>query len=372
MNNSIDLKIMKGGINMIITTTGYFGTGSSAITNIFQEFSNIDTNQGEYEIRLLYDPDSISDLEYYLVENPHRQITSYAIKRFIKSINYNSNPWANHHYEKICNGNFKKMSFHYINELCDLKYKGYSYIDLLDKGIFYTFLNRCYMKIKKTIFNISGYRSNVLPETLISSKTQQYGGTYNEEKFLKVTQKFIGNFLDYCNKSNKEIIMLDQFVPPTNIARYIRYIPNTQKIKIFIIDRDPRDLYVTCKYFYKTQGIPCSNPDEFCQWFLWTRGQGKKYEDPDCVMRIQFEDLVYKYDDTREKIIKFCGLSEEMCINKKKYFNPELSLQNTQVWNRYPETSKEVEYIKEHLSEYCYDFEKFSIKPNIQNGKMFE
>lgn len=357
---------------MIITTTGFFGTGSSVITNLFQEFTNIDTGQGEYEIRLLYDPDCISDLEYYLVENPHRQITSYAIKRFRKSIDYNSNLLTNHHYERICNGNFKKISYEYIDEICDLKYNGYSYIDLLDKGTLFGFLNRCYMKMKKIIYNHCGWRLDFLPETLISANTLQYGGTYDSEKFLRATRKYVGEFLKYCNATNKEILMLDQLVPPTNIGRYMRYFPNEEKVRIFVVDRDPRDLYVTCKYFYKTDGIPCRTPEEFCQWFVWTRGQSLKYQDPECVMRVQFEDLIYKYEESWEKIVSFCGLNKDLCTMRKKYFDPNLSLQNTQVWLRYKQAEQDVNYIYNHLKEYCYDYEKFSLKPNLTEGKMFE
>lgn len=353
---------------MIITTTGFFNTGSSVITNILQEFKSIENQSGVYEVRLLYDPDSISDLEYHLVENPHRQITSYAIKRFINSINYNTNPLINHHYEKMCDGNFKKISYEYIEELCDLKYKGYSYVDCLDKGIIFNFLNRVYLKIKR-ILNI---KTNFLPETLLSNNIIQYGGTYSSEKFLEVTRKYVQKFLSYYNKNNNEIILIDQFFPPTNIARYVRYVPKEEKVKVFIVDRDPRDLYVTCKYFLKTKGIPVRDPYEFCKWYKWTRGQSRINPDPECVCRIQYEDLIYNYKNTRKQVIEFCGLKESDCIKKGQIFIPQNSLQNTQVWLRYPKSEEEVNYIYKNLSEFCYDFKAYNIIPDIKNGKMFD
>ena len=99
---------------MIIIPTGFYNTGSSAITHLLMEVEGVKDADSTYEIRILFDPDTIRDLEYHLVEMPHRQYTSYAIKRFKKWIDFNSNPLCNHHYEKLCKGQFRKISYEYI------------------------------------------------------------------------------------------------------------------------------------------------------------------------------------------------------------------------------------------------------------------
>ena len=43
------------------------------------------------------------------------------------------------------------------------------------------------------------------------------------------------------------------------------------------------------------------------------------------VMRIQFEDLVYHYNETTHQINEFLGLDEKKHILKYKYFNPNIS-----------------------------------------------
>ena len=48
---------------IILTTTGCYGTGSSAVTDLIREFNCVDC-KGEYEVRFIHDPDGISDLEY--------------------------------------------------------------------------------------------------------------------------------------------------------------------------------------------------------------------------------------------------------------------------------------------------------------------
>jgi len=65
-----------------ITCVSYHATGSSAIDDFFKEFDNCTSGPSDYEARLLQDPDGISDLEYNLVENPHRLNSGFALKRF--------------------------------------------------------------------------------------------------------------------------------------------------------------------------------------------------------------------------------------------------------------------------------------------------
>lgn len=355
---------------MIITTTGFFNTGSSAITHMLKEFDSIYNEENVYEVRLLYDPDGIGDLEYHLIDNPHRQNTSYAIKRFKKYIDRNTNPLINHHYEKICKGCFKKISYQYIDAITDFKYNGVSHIDTFDKSVFFCFWNRVYQKILHCFLSVG--IKNVFRDCLLPEKTIQYAGTYREEKFLEETRKYVNKLLMYLGKQYSDYVLIDQLVPPSNIQRYIRYFPENEKVKVFVVDRDPRDLYVTCKYFLNSKAFPCDSPEAFCDWFEWTRGQSYAKPDPLCVMRIQFEDLIYEYEETRNRIIRFCELENEVCSRKKQVFKPKLSINNTQVWLRYPEAAKDVKYIYDRLYKYCYNFDSKSMRPDYKNSKMFD
>ena len=352
---------------MIITTTGFYNTGSSAITNIFQEYGSIAASSDVYEVRILHDPDCISDLYYNLVENPNRLNTSYAIKRFREYVDYNSNKLANHHYEQICKGNFKKISLQYIDDLCGFQYKGKSHLEMKDRGVLCTFFNRIYLKMIRTVFRRG--RPKWVKTSLLSNVTQ-YAGTYDKTRFLEVTKEYVGKLLDYCNADHSKYILVDQLVPPTSVERYLAFVPD--ECRVFIVDRDPRDLYFTCKYFIRSNVVPCKNVEEFCKWFLWTREQSAVQNDPAVVMRVQFEDLVYDYEKTREKIVSFCGLADVPCENKRGFFKPELSLQNTQVWLRFKNYEREVAYIENALKQYCYDFGKYDLKPDYGKGKMFD
>ena len=353
----------------IITTTGFYNTGSTAITHIMSEFDCVENNSGIYELRILYDPDCISDLEYNLVENPHRQNTSNAIKRFKKYIIFNSSKLTNYHYERLCDKHFREISFDYINDIIDFNYLGASHIDVYERGKLFWIINRIY---KKIVNFICGYHLPRFIHGTLMRPQIQYAGSSNYLKFLEATQKYVSKLLNYLNKSGKNIIMIDQFFPPTNVDRYMKYIPDEYEVKTFIVDRDPRDLFVLCKYLENAQTIPCQTPEIFCDWYLWTRGQSLKQPDSSNFMRIRFEDLIYQYEETRKKIIEFCGFVDLKCNRKLQIFNPQLSINNTQVWNRYPESKNEIQYITDRLKDYCYDYESFELKPDFINGNVFE
>ena len=55
----------------IITCASYYGSGSSALTDLVAEYENV-KDLTNYEFRFLYDIDGVSDLEYHLVENHDR------------------------------------------------------------------------------------------------------------------------------------------------------------------------------------------------------------------------------------------------------------------------------------------------------------
>ena len=37
-------------------------------------------------------------------------------------------------------------------------------------------------------------------------------------------------------------------------------------------------------------------------------------------------------------------------------FNPEVSMPNTQVWKRFPQYSKDIQYIERELTDYLFDY----------------
>lgn len=333
----------------LITATGYGGTGSSAITNILEEFSCVE-NLGNFEFRFLQDPDGIKDLEYALVLNPNRFNCDIAIKRFEKLIKFlaKKNCWWNN-YENFCNQNFYKISMEYLNSLIDIKWDGfwhYYEIDaeykinwkikmkLLTNRLIYRFFNKRILKINK--------------EMILSLPN---------EDFYDKTKIYLNKLFKEINSKNKEFLVLDQLVPALNAEGYLKFFSN---IKIIIVDRDPRDLFYINKNIWQETWIP-QDVNKFIKWYKKLRENNKSKNEN--ILYIQFEDLIYKYEDKLNEILLFLDIPKERHINKKKYFNPEISIRNTNVFS---DCDIEIKKIKKELQKYCYKFENSGENLNLR------
>lgn len=173
-----------------------------------------------------------------------------------------------------------------------------------------------------------------------------------EEKFLDCTRRYIDRLFSETNKENKGNIIVDQIVPASNVNHYLRYFND---IKVFVVDRDPRDIYILEKYVWKGSVVPTESVEIFCQWFEYTRRHRKSENYNENVMFVQFEDLIYKYEETVSKIEKYLGFSAEDHVNKFKSLDPKRSINNTRMWEKLNIDRREVEYIEEKLKDYLYE-----------------
>ncbi|MBS9436690.1 hypothetical protein EAE91_05700 [Photorhabdus noenieputensis] len=69
----------------VITCTGYGDTGSSVVSDLLKEFSNIHSF-GNFEFGFLQDPHGIRDLDYGIVQNNNRLTTNYHINNYLYKI----------------------------------------------------------------------------------------------------------------------------------------------------------------------------------------------------------------------------------------------------------------------------------------------
>ena len=130
----------------IITCASYHGTGSSAITDFFSEFSNCSSVES-FEFRLVHDPDGIRDLEYNIIENNNRLNTSYAIKKYIKNVKHLNGNILTKKYQKYFGENFLMFSKTYIHDITELICKSSWEYDERGKGNFLGILSKLYRRI---------------------------------------------------------------------------------------------------------------------------------------------------------------------------------------------------------------------------------
>lgn len=332
-----------------ISCASYYGTGSSAITDLISEYSTVYSFTNE-EFRFLQDPDGIDDLAFHLVENHNRHNAGHSLKRFKKLVDFYSGGWYGKKYETYFHGNWKKCSYDYIESLTDFKFNGWWFYDLYDRGMLFYFQKRILDKLlHKTIWKNNPERTL---NTMKNEKT--YCSLPSENEFVYKTKEYIENlFSSVCPKD--KYVMVDQIVPPSNLWRYTRYFDD---IKVVVVDRDPRDLWILEKYYWKDGVIPYDNVNVFCEWFKYTRNhRNQEAYDENVIKLLQFEDLIYKYEEIKSLLESWIGLSCADHINKKKIFIPEKSINNTHLWTKNNNINiKEISIIEKELSKYLYSY----------------
>ena len=231
----------------LFTTASYYGSGSSAITDLLSEYSTVKALDSDFECRIAYDMFGLSDLEYYLVENNHRHNSSTAINMFLRLCGiYGLNKNIRFENYSTIFPNFHKSVIAYINELAPMSYKGGSHVDIYMKSDLFIFL----LKIRGLIYNIFHKFESTNDDSawLLKGVTPyerelgkiDYHISYPINVFLEATQRFTENLFGSVNMGNNEYLMVDQLVPVSNTMRFVKYFKD---LKVICIDRDPRDVY---------------------------------------------------------------------------------------------------------------------------------
>lgn len=340
-------------MQQIITCTGYGFTGSSAATNIIEEFENVKSLDAGFECTFLHEPDGIRDLETALKEG-HRLKVDMAVKRFLRLVNILN---SQAEFQKYFNGNFEKHSIDYINSICTAQWKGNWHRG--SDTIKFSKQDLLYYNLAKQIFlNEYSYKNYSLyePDTWHPTYQMRNNSFYAffDDSFYAKTQDYIKKlFLEVGIHTDTKKVLIDQFFPAYNISAYLKYAPQT---KIVIVDRDPRDLYVLNKSSWGEPYIPTDDVNTFISWYKGIRFSQKAEAENKNVLLLHFEGLIFDYENSLLKLKTFLELHDEEHIKKGLYFNPEKSAKNTYKFKNYPQWEDDIFKIEKELSDYCYKF----------------
>lgn len=349
----------------IIIPTGYMGSGSSAVTDLISEFKDCKNDYKSYEYIFLHCPNGLFDLEDKLLVGNNAIRSDEAIRSFENQMKklYDKKFWWVGNYKKIIGPNFMNITNKYIANITTSNYCGFWYTHeevnfkmfiklLLRKPFKLLTLNK--IKFKKILKYKDGMR--------ICLPTNQ--------EFYEKSHNFLYEVIDEICKDSKNVI-LDQFLLPFNLHRIDNYFDD--RVRVIVVDRDPRDVFILNKYIWpqRNSDVPVPNDvHEFCKYYKAMR-ESEKISNSNKILRIHFEDLIYKYEETVKIIMEHLNFSEEMHINNKKRFNPDLSIKNTQVFNNYDKYGEEIKIIEEKLGKYLYEF-PYVLKNTVNNTVEFE
>lgn len=342
---------------MIIGVCGLGYTGSGAVLDFLKEFEE---NQviDEVEFSLAYFPDGLEDLEYHLVKNPSRYFSSdVAIKRFRNYYKSMCSPrsW----YKNATNNQFFTLSEGYIESLIQARWQGIWAFDWVEanwwqKNIKYRLIGR----LQHISDKISKRYWSFLPE-------REMCLSIRPENFYELTRKYIKDIFLAAGLNDEKNIVLDQPFSGDNPEKSFVFFENPRAI---VVDRDPRDLYLLAKKVILSKGrfMPSDDVETFVKYYKLLRASHDSHISQG-ILKIRFEDLIYEYDKTTRKIIEFIGLKTHNY--PKKYFDPDISRNNTQLFRKYTRFDNEISYIEHELKEYLFPFEKYQVY--TEHGKSF-
>lgn len=325
-----------------IACVGYHATGAGVIDDLFREFDNVAQGTYEVETRLLQDPDGISDLEYYLVDNPHRLNSGYELKRFLNYVKLTTRS-----YRKIFGSRWRELSEEYVDNLAKFSFPGYWHGDVWLLSSFWRNVHtfrRGLAKVTPKRFRKPSYY-NYFPWL------NSYHVDLTREDFIRITQDYMEKLCREVNPENKEFVVLDQLVSPANPARYARYVND---LKTIIVDRDPRDVYIH-QLNHKDHVLPV-DPMQFCAVYRDNRKAVSSLPEDEC-MYVTFEQMIYHYDEYVKKVLDFVGISERNHVQKRKFFDPDKSIKNTKLWEKTDKYADAVAIIEKELPDMLHRFE---------------
>jgi hypothetical protein len=153
---------------------------------------------------------------------------------------------------------------------------------------------------------------------------------------------FLGRMRDYLAtliapfaEPGDHTVVMHNSIEPFSPSRALRYFHDARSI---IVDRDPRDVYVA-QNRYVTPGSNSkprpyrsvtTTPDIFCRRFRTMRKVAASApDDPQRLLRVNFEDVVLGYDASLKKIMSFLGETPATHVRAREYFKPEQSTKKT-------------------------------------------
>lgn len=341
---------------MIIGACGYGATGSSVITDLLREYDDVQVVDN-FEFWIAYCVDGLEDLEYHLMKQYSKgESCDAAIRRFLRRSKSYKVPFIN----KPCAGNkFYEISRCFIEEITQFRFKGAYTADVCTGHVFRDVFAFAFKKIFMPQFI----------EKILNKRTYLWpcGVKYysvEPENFYEAAIKYTNAILDAMNMDKSKPICLDQPFTGNSPENSMKFFEDPYAI---IVDKDPRDLFLSGKYSRDPnfKFSPISDVDKF---IIYYRNMRKHTISSDKVLELRFEDLVYNYDKTLEKIEKFLNLGKHTRV--KQIFDPSKSINNTQLIRLHPDERENINKIEEELADFLYPFENYK---NIEfNGKPFD
>ncbi len=337
-------------MNKIVIPTGYMGSGSSAVTDLLMGIKGFVAPHGSFEYIFMHCPNGLFDLEDKLLINNNAIRSDEALHSFRDAMEelFNNPLFWPGSYKRRLSPQFMDYVDALIDTLAHARSDNYWYhqenrgasaIPRLSAHMACKLFSKGHLSVKKPVLYDQMWLSLPTPDEFYEAS----------KAFLKKIYIDLG--------IEKDNLILDQLLLPFNAWRMESYFDdNTHCV---IVDRDPRDVFLLNKYIWgPIHGTPVPYPTDvrgFCAYYARMRESEKPAPPAAHVHRLHFEDLVYDYDRISKALLESLDLGAVQRNNNGASFNPEKSIENTQLFlcDSFIEEGKQ---IADELSRYLYDF----------------
>lgn len=341
---------------MILNVCGFGWSGSGAYIDLLREYEEISFPTSDtWEFNFIWAPDGLYDLEQKLCVKHCRIFDSFlAIERFLEIAKRYGDKRGPFKYDKYLSCSFYKQCREYINALTQFHLETNCYVHKLHptkKDEFYAFINRW---IGHVFYNRYARKNELMKDIYKSLKINNYkeiAVSYNPDNFINITQDFVESIINQIRKDRNKILVLDQSVPPDVPHLFDRYFK--EEHKTIIVRRDPRDNFIIINELKGTGRPVPTKVEDYIQFYKKTIAE-TRIQDSVSTLSLNFEDLIYDYDYTVKKLENFINVTNHS--RKLKYFNPHISINNTQLINMYPKYKDDINMISSELSDHLYPF----------------
>ena len=321
-------------IKSVIGVCGFGYSGSGAVLDLLKSYADISVLD-DIEFSLVYTPDGIEDLQRNISVCPSRYWTSdSALRRFI-----HLNKRKKKYLDKLTNGCFSSLITDYLNKIIQIKWKGSTSVHVYQEtGLAYFLKQRLFRRL------VAEYEAKFKPLPYhIWPQKEMYFSYIDNELFTHYSKEFVMGLLNNMYHNENETIIIDQPFAANNPEKSFPFFQNPKAI---IVVRDPRDTYLLAKMNLGLCGsfVPTNCVEMFIKYYKGLMDSIVVSSDIR-VMTLKFEDLIYNFDNTQTVIEDFVGCKFR-CSSGSKYFDPLVSINNTQLWLKYPQFVRDVDIIE--------------------------
>jgi hypothetical protein len=333
----------------VIDLSGYSFSGKSAVYDLLSEFKGFFSQSKEFEFELIRIQGGILDLKNALVDNWSPIRSSEAIRNFYRLIRTIGGPrgyftrftTSGAQYDKFF-PKFTEASNLYIDSLLEARWQCEWPFSIYNLDPISLPLIKIY---KKFGFN---------------KKETVYLSRISNENFINKTKVYLKTIFSNAMNIDSKAIILNNAFEPFCPEKSIILIDSAKSI---IVDRDPRDVYISALNAGKIDNMQVGEAviggsvNNFIKRFKIYHAFSS--DNTNRIYRLNFESLVLNYEVELNRIKLFLG--EDICVHERKrsIFNPDFSVKNVGQWRNLKNQKliKDIKLIEKELYKFCIDID---------------